>query len=99
MKLNLPLTVQDHRILRRIAQGGNQTSIDKKTGKAKKHIGTVDLRYFCPRFESVNLRKMRLHKTLDKLATAFYLQNLNLKRAFQIFDVDGSGSINTREFR
>jgi len=42
---------------------------------------------------------MRLHKTLDKLATAFYLQNLNLKRAFQIFDVDGSGSINTREFR
>jgi len=23
MKLNLPLTVQDHRILRRIAQGGN----------------------------------------------------------------------------
>ena len=48
----------------------------------KKTIGTVDLKAFCPRFESVNLRKMRLHKTLDKLASAFYLQNLNLKKAF-----------------
>lgn len=59
-KLNLPLTVQDHRILRRIAQD-------------PAHPHQVDLKVFCPRFESVLLRKMRLTKILDKLATSFYL--------------------------
>jgi Ca2+-binding EF-hand superfamily protein len=78
--------VQDHRILRRIAQ-------DPET------IGQVDLKRFCPRFETLHLRRMRLNKTLDKLATAFYLQSLNLKRAFEIFDVSGNGTINRREFR
>jgi hypothetical protein len=78
-KLHLPLTVQDQRILRRIAQGQGQPRKGKDRLKQKKElIGTVDLKKFCPRFETRALRDMRLNKTLDRLATAFYLQNLNL---------------------
>ena len=70
MKLNLPLTEKDHRILRRIAQGAKDPNAKPNS---KKNIGTADLKAFCPRFESVPLRKMLYHKTLDKLACAFYL--------------------------
>jgi hypothetical protein len=46
-QLNLPLTVQDQRILRRIAD---------PTG-----VGRVELRLFCSKFESKDLRKIRLN--------------------------------------
>lgn len=42
---------------------------------------------------------MRLNKTLDKVATAFYIQNFNLKKAFSLFDVNGDGMISRKEFR
>lgn len=70
--LNLPLTVQDHRILRRIADP-----------KAK---GKVKLSDIFDRFDTPVLRKMRLNKVLDQVATAFFIQNFNLKKAFQLFD-------------
>ena len=55
--LNLPLTVQDQRILRRVAD--------------PRRIGKVDLHEFCSRFETLDLRTMRLNKTLDKVAFAW----------------------------
>jgi len=58
-KLNLPLTVQDQRIIRRIADPNG--------------IGKVDLKNFCNRFETYDLRMIRLNQTLDKIATAFYI--------------------------
>ena len=57
--LNLPLTVQEHRILRRIAD--------------PQQIGKVDLQKFCSKFETEDLRKKRLNDVLTKVATAFYL--------------------------
>ena len=42
---------------------------------------------------------MRLNKTLDKIATAFYIQNFNLKKAFALFDANGDGQISKKEFR
>jgi hypothetical protein len=57
--LNLPLTVQDHRILRRIAD--------------PQGLGKVDLTRFCGKFETMDLRQARLNKTLDRVATAFYI--------------------------
>ena len=49
--LNLPLNVQDQRILRRIAD--------------PEGLGRVDLHKFCKRFETVELRQQRLNKVLD----------------------------------
>jgi Ca2+-binding EF-hand superfamily protein len=36
---------------------------------------------------------------LDQVATAFFLQNFDLKKAFTMFDVNGDGLINRSEFR
>ena len=66
--LNLPLTVQDQRILRRIADPLS--------------IGKVDLQAFCKRFETQELRQVRLNKVLDQVATTFYIKNFDLKKAF-----------------
>lgn len=77
--------MQDQRILRRIAD--------------PKGLGKVNLQKFCPKFETHDLRTMRLNKTLDKVATAFFIQNFNLKKAFTLFDVNGDGMISPKEFR
>lgn len=45
------------------------------------------------------MRSLRLNKTLDKVATAFYIQNFNLRKAFSLFDVNGDGMISRKEFR
>lgn len=84
-QLNLPLSVQEHRLLRRIAD--------------PKQIGKVDIKKFCGYFETADLRQRRLHKILDKVATAFFLQGFNMRRAFALFDADGDGAISAREFR
>ena len=76
-QLNLPLSVQEHRILRRIAD-------------PLQH-GKVEIRPFCLFFETPELRQRRLHKVLDKVATAFFLQGFNMRRAFALFDADGDG--------
>lgn len=36
---------------------------------------------------------------MDQVATAFFLQNFDLKKAFTMFDVNGDGLINRSEFR
>jgi len=36
---------------------------------------------------------------LDKVATAFFLQGFNMRRAFALFDADGDGAISAKEFR
>lgn len=79
------MTVQDLRILRRIAD--------------PQGIGKVELKQFCARFETQDLRTIRLNQTLDKVATAFYLQNFNLKKAFQLFDINGDGKISKQELQ
>jgi hypothetical protein len=84
-QLNLPLSVQEQRILRRIAD-------------PLQH-GKVEIRRFCLEFETRELRQRRLHKILDKVATAFFLQGFNMRRAFALFDTDGDGSISAKEFR
>ena len=84
-QLNLPLSVQDHRLLRRVADPGQ--------------IGKVEIKAFCSFFETPELRLRRLHKILDKVATAFYLQGFNMRRAFALFDADGDGAISAKEFR
>ena len=84
-QLNLPLSVQDHRLLRRIAD--------------PKQIGKVEIKNFCQFFETPDLRQRRLHKILDKVATAFFLQGFNMRRAFALFDADGDGAISAKEFR
>lgn len=57
--LNLPLTVQEHRILRRVAD--------------PKQIGQVDIQRFCLRFETEDLRLKRLNGIIERVATAFFL--------------------------
>jgi len=84
-KLNLPLTVQDQRVLRRMAD--------------PQQIGKVDLQAFCSLFETEELRMKRLNDVLEKVATAFYVKNFNLRRAFALFDEDNDGYISRREFR
>lgn len=84
-QLNLPLSVQDHRVLRRIAD--------------PKQVGKVDIKTFCSHFETPSLRQRRLHSILDKVATAFFLQGFNMRRAFALFDADGDGAISAKEFR
>lgn len=69
MKLNLPLTVQDHRVMSRIAD--------------PKQTGRIDLTKFIERFETVDLRKMRLNKVLDIVATSFFVSNFSMKKAFE----------------
>lgn len=54
---------------------------------------------FCTKFETEDLRIKRLNDILEKVATAFYLQNFNLRRAFALFDQNGDGMISKREFR
>lgn len=49
---------------------------------------------FCKRFETVELRQQRLNKVLDQVATAFYINNFDLKKAFTMFDRNGDGFIN-----
>lgn len=84
-QLNLPLSVQEHRLLRRIAD--------------PRQLGKVDIKKFCGFFETPDLRQRRLHKILDKVATAFFLQGFNMRRAFALFDADGDGAISAKEFR
>ena len=60
-----------------------------------KGVGKVDLNRFCPLFETLDLRQTRLNVVLDKLGTAFYLQNFNLKKAFNLFDANGDGFISS----
>ena len=84
-QLNLPLTVQDLRVLRRLADPIKE--------------GRVELGYFCRRFDTPDLRAVRLNNTLDKVATAFYIQNFNLKKAFSLFDFSGNGLISQSELR
>lgn len=62
-------------------------------------IGKVELKHFCGRFETQDLRMIRLNQTLDKIATSFYIQNFNLKKAFQLFDTNGDGVITKEELR
>jgi Ca2+-binding EF-hand superfamily protein len=40
-----------------------------------------------------------LNNILERVATAFYLQNFNLRRAFSLFDKDGDGKLSKKEFR
>lgn len=54
---------------------------------------------FCSKFETEDLRVKRLNDILEKVATAFFLQNINLRRAFALFDQNGDGVISKREFR
>lgn len=84
-QLNLPLSVQEHRLLRRVADPAQ--------------LGKVDIKKFCGFFETAELRQRRLHKILDKVATAFFLQGFNMRRAFALFDADGDGAISAKEFR
>jgi Ca2+-binding EF-hand superfamily protein len=51
------------------------------------------------RFETEDLRMKRLSNIIERVATAFYVQNFNLRRAFSLFDRDGDGSISYKEFR
>jgi hypothetical protein len=60
-QLNLPLTVQEHRLLRRLAD--------------PKQNGKVEIKSFCQRFETEDLRKKRLKRILDRVATAFFPQS------------------------
>ena len=62
-------------------------------------LGKVELHRFCVQFETEDLRKKRLNVVLERVATSFYLQNFNLRRAFSLFDQDGDGEISKREFR
>jgi EF-hand domain pair len=41
----------------------------------------------------------RLNGIIERVATAFFLQNFNLRRAFSLFDRDGDGVITKKEFR
>lgn len=54
---------------------------------------------FILRFETLDLRKMRLNKVLDKVATSFYVTGFSLKKAFEHFDINGDGLIDRSEFR
>ena len=83
--LNLPLTVQDHRTMRRMADPDG--------------IGRVDLHVFAALFDSAALQAIHLNKCLDRVATAFYIENFDLKKAFSIFDLNGDGLLNRKEFR
>ena len=97
--LNLPLTVQDHRTLRRMADPDG--------------IGKVDLQAFTRLFETdAALQAIHLNKTLDRVATAFYIENFDLKKAFAMFSrkstdrdstywdsTDGPRLLNRKEFR
>ena len=62
-------------------------------------IGKVDLHAFCKRFETIELRQQRLNKVLDQVATAFFINNFDMKKAFNMFDRNGDGVINRQEFR
>ena len=64
-----------------------------------KSLGKVDLHAFCKRFENVELRQMRLNKVLDQVATSFFINNFDMKKAFDMFDRDGNGFISRQEFR
>ena len=83
--LNFPLTVQDHRTMRRMADPDG--------------IGRVDLHVFAALFDSAALQAIHLNKCLDRVATAFYIENFDLKKAFSIFDLNGDGLLNRKEFR
>ena len=62
-------------------------------------IGKVNITEICERFDKADLRKMRLNRVLDQVATAFFVQNFNLQKAFQLFDKNGDGLISRRELR
>ena len=40
-----------------------------------------------------------MNKVLDQVATAFFINNFNMKKAFAMFDRNGDGFINRHEFR
>jgi Ca2+-binding EF-hand superfamily protein len=50
-------------------------------------------------FENADLKQRRLTKILDKIATSFFLQGFNMRRAFNLFDSNGDGEITSKEFR
>ena len=77
--------MQDHRLLRRIAD--------------PQAIGKVDVKKFCQNFETADLRHRRLSKILNKVASAFFLKGFNMRKAFALFDTNGDGYISAKEFR
>ena len=50
-------------------------------------------------FDGEELHAIHLNKTLDRVATAFYIENFDLKKAFSIFDLNGDGLLDRKEFR
>lgn len=64
-----------------------------------KQTGKIDLNNFIQKFETLDLKKMRLNKVLDTISAVFFVTNFNLKKAFEEFDENGDGIISLAEFR
>ena len=77
--LNLPISVQEERILMNVADPNNTGKYDAVT--------------FCKMFESKKLRVIRLKDLLKWVSVMFYLHNFNLQRAFSLFDTNGDGKL------
>ena len=83
--LNLPFTIQEKRTLLKMAD-------PMKTGR-------INIPLFCGKFETEEIRRMRLDGILEKVAIAIFISGISIKNAFSIFDLDKDGYISKKEFK
>lgn len=62
------------------------------------NTGLIDLQNFLDKFDSRIMTEQGIKLILEKLLMALYYHNMSLRKAFEVFDINGDQEISMNEF-